>query len=346
MGSYPVLIERVLAMLFPEAKILPPPPFTEKTLEIGSRYSPENVCSPFKYNIGNFIEVLEQGANVLAQTGLGCIFGYYGEIQERILKDLGYNFRFLCFSRGKESMRTAFKTYKELGGRQSFNTLAKAAFFAMSSMRAMDRFEYQMRENMAFEAYPGAHGDLHSQLLEDLKEVPPSKLPSLWGHYRRRLNSIPLGMPARPIKIGLVGELFTLMEPYASFNLERELAHAGCMVSRKMNATFLLSPHTGKSMAAARGYLTRRPGANGADSVGQAADYARRGYDGLIHLKSFGCTPELNAIPALDKVSRDHKIPVLHLSADTHTGQAWLQTRIEAFVDMLKMRKNGGVLYV
>ena len=344
MGSYPVIIERVLTMLFPEAKILPPPPFTEKTLEIGSRYSPENVCSPFKYNIGNFVEVLEQGANVLAQTGLGCIFGYYGEIQEQILKDLGYNFRFLCFSRGKAAMLTAFRTYRELGGRRSFNTLAKTIFYAVSGIRAMDRFEYQMRENMAFEACPGAHEALHAALLVDLREVPLAKLPLVLRHYRHRLNSITLDMPANPLKVGLVGELFTLMEPYASFNLERELADAGCMVSRKMSATFLLSPQGNKSMAAGKGYLTRQPGANGADSVGQAVVYARQGYDGLIHLKAFGCTPEINVVPALDRVSRDHGIPVLHLSADTHTGQAGLQTRLEAFVDMLKMRKNGGVL--
>ena len=344
MGSYPILIERVLAMLFPEAKILPPPPFTEKTLEIGSRYSPENVCSPFKFNVGNFIEVLEQGANVLAQTGLGCIFGYYGEIQERILEDMGYSFRFLCFSRGRDSMLKAFRTYKELGGKRSFHTLAKATFYVISGMRAVDRFEYQMRENMAFEACPGSHEALHHKLLDDLRVVPLAKLPPLLWHYRRKLNNIPLDMPKNPLKVGLVGELFTLMEPYATFNLERELAEAGCSVSRKMSATFLFSPHNRASAASAKGYLTRQPGANGTDSVGQAAAYARQGYDGLIHLKSFGCTPELNAIPALNRVGRDYRIPVLHLSSDTHTVETGLQTRLEAFVDMLRMRKTGGIV--
>ena len=341
MGNYPVLIGRLLSQLFPDAVILPPPPFSEKTLELGSRYSPENVCSPFKYNLGNFIQALDMGANVLAQTGLGCIFGYYGEIQEKILRDLGYKFRFLCFSRGRSSMNMAFKTYRELGGRQSPTALAKAMLCAAYGIRAMDRFEYQMRESMAFEASPGAHQALHKQLIADIGHTPTAKMPALWRHYRRALRSIPLEMPANPLKVGLVGELFTLMEPYASFNLERELAAAGCMVSRKMCAKFLLSPHSGRAMAQAKGYLTRQPGANGADSVGQAAAYARKGYDGLVHLKAFGCTPEINATPALERVSRDYGIPVLHLSADTHTGQAGVQTRLEAFVDMLKMKKGG-----
>ena len=41
------------------------PPITKKTVEIGSKYSPDYVCLPFKYNLGNYIEALEDGANIL-----------------------------------------------------------------------------------------------------------------------------------------------------------------------------------------------------------------------------------------------------------------------------------------
>ena len=34
------------------------------------------------------------GANVLVQGGGGCRYGYYGELQEKILRDLGYDFEF------------------------------------------------------------------------------------------------------------------------------------------------------------------------------------------------------------------------------------------------------------
>ena len=44
--------------------------------------APPIVCVPFKYNLGNFIESLENGANVLIQAGGGCRYGYYGELQE------------------------------------------------------------------------------------------------------------------------------------------------------------------------------------------------------------------------------------------------------------------------
>jgi len=344
MGNYHILLEKSLKILFPDANILTPPQMSARTLEIGTRHSSENVCAPFKYNIGNFVEVLDMGANVLAQTGLGCIFGYYGELQEQILKDLGYEFDFLCFSQGKAAMQTAFATYKKLGGKHSFATLAKASFYTLSGMHIMDKLEYKMRENMTFEAQAGDHESWHHKFLDDLRTVSLVKTPTLWHHYKKKLDSIELSKSCDQLRIGLVGELFTMMEPFSNFNLEKELASAGCSVSRKMNASLLVFSRKAKSLAGSDGYLTRLPGANGADTIAQTLSYAKQGYDGVIHMKSFGCTPEINIMPALNKLSHDMNLPVLHLSFDTHTGEAGLQTRLEAFVDMLRMRKMGGAL--
>ena len=70
------------------------PPITNRTIELGSKNSPDFVCTPFKYTLGNFIESLDLGANVLIQFGGGCRYGYYFELQEKILNDLGYNFKY------------------------------------------------------------------------------------------------------------------------------------------------------------------------------------------------------------------------------------------------------------
>ena len=62
-------------------KVLTPPKITNKTIELGSKYSPDFVCTPFKYTLGTLIESLEKGANVLIQFGGGCRYGYYHELQ-------------------------------------------------------------------------------------------------------------------------------------------------------------------------------------------------------------------------------------------------------------------------
>ena len=94
-GNYHIPIEILLKLIFKDSVIMPAPKTTKRTLELGSRYSPDFVCVPFKYNLGNYIEALENGANVLIQAGGGCRYGYYAEIQELILRDLGYEFKFV-----------------------------------------------------------------------------------------------------------------------------------------------------------------------------------------------------------------------------------------------------------
>ena len=93
MGNYYIPISNLISNTL-NARVLTPPPITKKTIELGVKHSPDFVCVPFKYNLGNFIEALEKGANILIQAGGGCRFGYYGEIQEQILRDLGYSFEF------------------------------------------------------------------------------------------------------------------------------------------------------------------------------------------------------------------------------------------------------------
>lgn len=66
----------------------------------------------------------------------------------------------------------------------------------------------------------------------------------------------------------------------------------------------------------------------------------RGGFDGLIHAKSAGCTPEIDCIPVLQKVSEDYSVPVLYLTYDSQTSDTGLDTRLEAFYDMLSMKKE------
>ena len=67
---------------------------------------------------------------------------------------------------------------------------------------------------------------------------------------------------------------------------------------------------------------------------------ARQGFDGIIHVKSFGCTPETDVIPVLQNISQDYHIPILYLSYDTQNSDTGLDTRLEAFCDMLERKKK------
>ncbi|MEG1010137.1 MAG: hypothetical protein RSF67_10065, partial [Clostridia bacterium] len=120
-GNYYIPIYNLLFNLLDNCEIMIPKKITNKTLELGSKVSPDFICIPFKYNMGNFIESLDAGANVIFQAGGGCRYGYYAELQEQILKDLGYDFKFITLLdyNGINIFRI-YKIFKDLNNKLSF----------------------------------------------------------------------------------------------------------------------------------------------------------------------------------------------------------------------------------
>jgi predicted nucleotide-binding protein (sugar kinase/HSP70/actin superfamily) len=62
-------------------------------------------------------------------------------------------------------------------------------------------------------------------------------------------------------------------------------------------------------------------------------------FDGVIHVTAFGCGPDsfLGKILELDSVK--YQKPFMTVRIDEHTGENHLQTRVEAFVDMIAKKK-------
>jgi len=341
LGDYAAVFRQLFGRLFPHATIMAPPPISQKTLELGAKHSPDFVCSPFKYNLGNYIQALEQGANVLLQSGTGCRYGYYAELQEQILRDMGYEFRFVCFSRRlMASPGKALGVLRELGCKLPVHKIFGALHLALRSVRLMDRYAYWMRENMAFETQPSCAA-VYAELLHQIKNIKSYREYQAAAAYAKNaMERIEIDRPEQPLRIGIVGEFYTLMEPFSNFDVEKHLIAQGVSVSRAMGIWFVLGRSKRRSIEKSGDYLHYDLAGSGIDSVGQSLAYARSGYDGILHIKAFGCIPELSASPALMNVSRDKQIPLLQLSFDTHSSQTGMQTRLEAFTDMLRMRRG------
>lgn len=67
--------------------------------------------------------------------------------------------------------------------------------------------------------------------------------------------------------------------------------------------------------------------------------------DGLIHMTAFACGPDSMIGKMMELESSNYNKPFMTIRVDEHTGESHLQTRVEAFVDMIKRKKlkNGGV---
>jgi predicted nucleotide-binding protein (sugar kinase/HSP70/actin superfamily) len=66
--------------------------------------------------------------------------------------------------------------------------------------------------------------------------------------------------------------------------------------------------------------------------------------DGVIYLMSFGCGIDSFVCDLAErKIRRNSNIPFIILTIDEHSGEAGMNTRIEAFIDMIRWRKKDEV---
>ena len=87
-------------------------------------------------------------------------------------------------------------------------------------------------------------------------------------------------------------------------------------------------------------YVKYSMGADAADNVANTEYLCTHGYDGIIHIKSSFCTPEIGAMSLINKVADKYGKPVLFFTFDTQSSTAGIKTRLEAFYDMLEMRRK------
>lgn len=344
MGDYHIPANYLLKNVL-NAKIISPPPITARTIEIGSKYSPEFVCTPFKYTLGTMIESIEKGADTLIQMGGGCRYGYYAELQEEILKNLGYDIKLInLVTKGKTSIKRIYKLIKQIDPKFSKIKAIYYGFITIKMVKYMDTIDEYIRENIGFEIEEGSFEYLKEKCLRDFSKVKNYKeLKTLYRKYKEEFTQLKIRKPDTPLKIGIIGELYTIMEPFSNYFLEKELAKNKIEIKRFTNVNYLLF-EKGKSikhyLKYVKEYIKYQMGADAADNIARTKYLCEEGYDGIIHIKSAFCTPEIGAMPIINKIANEYEVPVLFFSFDANTSETGIKTRLEAFYDMLEMRKR------
>ena len=345
MGNYYIPIKYFIKNITNQ-KVLIPPKITKKTIELGSKYSPDYVCMPFKYNLGNFIEALNNGANIILQAGGGCRYGYYAELQEQILNDLNYQFEFVNFIKNNHvSIKSIYIFAKKNNSKLNLFKFCYYLLNAILMIITMDNLSKYPRENLGFEIEKNSFINTENCFLKELKNKKqnPISIIKTYFKYKKIYKKIAINKPKNCIKIGIVGELYSIMEPYSSNDIEKKLASFGIEVHRFTTLTYLLFQkkfNIKKLLKKGKKYLKYHLGADATESVVLSLEMARKKYDGIVHIKSFGCTPELNAMSILEKISNDYDIPVIYFSFDSQNSDIAIDTRLEAFYDMLNQKKN------
>lgn len=337
--AFKFFVEHVL-----DADFVSLPPSTKRTVELGSKHSSDFVCAPFKHVLGDYIEGLELGADVLVQFAGPCRLGYYGELKDSILRDLGYEFDMLNFATvtGKP-----LKEYIEVCKRKInpnvsvlHGVVNMLASFKM--VECLDEANDYYLANAAFEDNPGDFEHARQAYFADMRNAACEKdIVAAQKAGLERFRAIPCHKPDNPVRVGLVGEYFTAVDESSNLGVEKKLLGMGVELHRMLNMTNRNLRYNEKNLrASASDYITYEMGPTSSMTIAATLKYAQEGFDGVIHMKSSGCTPEIDCMPVLQHISRDMHMPVLYLSYDSQTSDTGLDTSLEAFYGMLAMKKE------
>ncbi|AFQ43086.1 acyl-CoA dehydratase activase-related protein [Desulfosporosinus meridiei] len=355
MGNAWIVIQTLFESLNVEVVV---PPFNSKqTLNLGTKLSPESACLPLKLNLGNYIEAANKGADTIVITGgIGpCRFGYYGEVERQILIDSGYNYEVVTLEPPDGSLLGLAKRIRFLAGtKNSWAKILMAMRFAYLKSVALDRVEDLIHAARPRLPDPALTEKLYEKAKENLVQAMTEKgirdtvswVQQCIRERQEELDKTDKELN-KPLRIGIIGEIYTILDPFSSVGIEEELGRLGVEVDRSIYLSGWVGNHIFRGLAPgyrsiksypkhAKPFLPHFVGGHGIETVGAAVKFAREGYDGIIQVFPLSCMPEIVAASVLPKVQDAYKIPIMTLIVDEHTGHAGIQTRLEAYVDMLE----------
>lgn len=318
MGHYTKLvIEELNSVLSKEGvpvRFVAAPPTTKETVLKGWRLMDENMCLPAKITLGNMVEAIEKKrvkAFFMWDSCGDCRYKVYHQLHQNILS------------------------------RRYGNDIEMYRFRARHFLKDLQAIDSAITKRIAIKL-----------LWRTLWKI--------WTADKEQLEH-QADLDHRP-RIGIVGEIYTILEPNANLDLLSKLRKQGAALHNSLplsefvfkrmwhNKYFrklglkrpdINYPLREEAEKRAEVYFPEYTvGGHGKESVINTIYYALMGFDGVIHVQPFPCMPESTVSEFLDEISEDYGIPVNHLTFDQQFGEANLDTRIEALVNMLKLGKN------
>lgn len=330
------------------------PPYTsKKTLELGTKYSPDSICLPYKLILGNFMQAIEKGVDYVAMISSPgiCRLGEYGQSIRNILKDHGYGAKYIELQL-YDGFKGMYRFLTELSGVKNPIILIKSINIAVRKMFVLDRLETLLSYYRAREITIGTaekHYNRALALILDaftVKELKKAEKEAIAEIKKTEIDS-----NREVVTVDITGEIFLVQDPFSNQNIEKELGKMGVQTRRSLTVSGFLKDaiipkwfkkgetHLERAFRMAKPYLMRDIGGDALESVSDVAYANERGVDGIIHISPFTCMPEIMSQNIFPTMREDCEIPILTLIMDEQSGRAGYITRLEAFVDLIKRRK-------
>lgn len=343
MGKIHLALAEALQVL--EIPYLLPAAPGPKSLLLGQELAPEGSCLPFCLVLGNMREALDLGADTILMLGGSgpCRFGYFVYLAEQLLRHAGYQTEFLVIDNGRHLRNLiALKKKQQV----SWTYLLKAVQCGWYRMLAEELLSALEREYLAQAVDPRLFREKLVQWRSRL--VSAHEIPDMI-RIRQEAEDTVKRMPRYPasevLRVGLVGDIYTMLEPFANNRIEEFLIGKGISIVKTMAVSAWLpnillpwkrGSYRQNLLQQAYPYLRHSVGGFGLESVAHTRNLALRKVDCMIQLFPMGCMPEIVACSALNKLGQDENIPILSITLDQHDSMTGFETRVEAFLEMVE----------
>ncbi len=330
-----------------------PPYSSKRTLELGTKYSPDSICLPYKLILGNFMQAIEKDVDYVAMISSPgiCRLGEYGQSIRNILKDLGYESKYIELQL-YDGFKGMYKFLTELTGVHNPIVIIKSINIAVRKMFVLDRIENLYSYYRAREINIGSAEKNYNKALSLIFDAYTTKeLKEAEKIAIEEIKKTEIDTNKEVVTVDITGEIFLVQDPFSNQNIEKELGKMGVQTRRSLTVSSFLKDaiipkwfkkgetHLERAFRMAKPYLMRDIGGDALESVSDVAYANEKGVDGIIHISPFTCMPEIMSQNIFPTMREDCEIPILTLIMDEQTGRAGYITRLEAFVDLMKRRK-------
>ncbi|HWQ72558.1 MAG TPA: acyl-CoA dehydratase activase-related protein [Desulfitobacteriaceae bacterium] len=213
--------------------------------------------------------------------------------------------------------------------RAAINVAKDMGYTAWEGLRALHKAARIHRHYMAL-LYKGV---FPNKAIQYLFSDNPDQNELIDYHINKRR-----GVKQTPLRLAILGYPYTVHDSFVNVNLFGKLRDMEVeVVTMEMMNPQILKKQRNKTVK--RIFWTF------SEMVSRTAYHFfenNQDIDGILHVTAFGCGPDfmVDKLMEIEAKNKNSQVPFMSLSIDEHTGEAGIMTRIEAFCELVRRRKE------
>ncbi|MGD9581086.1 MAG: hypothetical protein AB7V50_06915 [Vampirovibrionia bacterium] len=325
-------------------------PNSESIHLLAQKYLPPELCHPLKMLLGNYLYNIEHKPDaVIFFSGCDmCNMSPINYSYKEIFNDLGwYPEPYFCTITSKKDFVLSYlNVLKKLSGK-SWLEIAPSIYLGFKlfeSFNFLDQVFYQLRPLFGDHLYvKNLYNDYFSRLANAVSNKDIEKITGELNDFYIK-NKVKINDSF--LRVGLLGDVYTLAEPFLHQNVDEQLGNMGIIVDRWSKHCLLskkdLSIQDKPSIKSEKidNIFRNQYGVFTSLEILKLKRYVARGYDGIVFLSPLECNPNDALRNYLSIVQEQLEIPLMSLVFDEHSNKIAVTARLEAFVDLLHKRKR------